>query len=386
MQHSQQNRSETKIARPIAEANQDNAAKTVRPILLDNQVLLPLIACLIGVVTVFLILYLARFFFSPVISAFVMGIVVSPLSRLLRKLRLNRALAALATMLLVLAGLAALIFALEPYITFAIQRGPAIWAEFRDALNGFTQMLKGLGDISKDIAASVTGAGAGEVEAEPEVEVPSFTDALFYAPQVLAQIMVFSGTLYFFLLARGDVYAWIGASMPVLTRDDLDRAERKVARYFLTITAINGAFGTIVGMVMMVLGMPSPVFWGLMAFLLNFIVYLGPILLAAALLVAGLVVFDGPFTVVPALVYMAMNATEGQFVTPALVGQRMSVSPLLVFLSLTFWLWFWGPIGGIIAIPLMIWTITITEAALGQSISAGFPGREAQSLKKARAG
>ena len=159
----------------------------------------------------------------------------------------------------------------------------------------------------------------------------------------------------------------------MLTRDDLDQAERKVAKYFLTITTINGVFGIIVGTVMSLLGVPSPVFWGLLAFLLNFIVYLGPIMLAGTLLITGIVVFDGAYSVLPAAVYMSMNAIEGQFVTPALVGKQMAVSPLLVFLSLTFWLWLWGPIGGIIAIPLMIWTITITEAALGQTIKSGMP-------------
>lgn len=341
--------------------------------ILGSRQLVPAVALLIGLVTVFVILYQARIFFSPVISALVMGIVVSPFSRLLRKLHLSQGLAALAILALVLVGLAALIFALEPYVSLAIQRGPYIFSEFRNAMEGFTELFEGFGKISKDIASSIGADGAGTAAAETDVEVPSFTDALFYAPQVLAQVMIFSGTLYFFLLVRREVYSWIGASLPMLTRDDLDQAERKVAKYFLTITTINGVFGIIVGTVMSLLGVPSPVFWGLLAFLLNFIVYLGPIMLAGTLLITGIVVFDGAYSVLPAAVYMSMNAIEGQFVTPALVGKQMAVSPLLVFLSLTFWLWLWGPIGGIIAIPLMIWTITITEAALGQTIKSGMP-------------
>ncbi len=125
---------------------------------------------------------------------------------------------------------------------------------------------------------------------------------------------------------------------------------------------------------MHLLGMPAAPFWGMLAFLLNFVLYLGPIVLGVTLLVTGLVVFDGAIAVAPAALYLAMNATEGQFVTPSLVGQQISVNPLLVFLSLVFWLWLWGPIGGIVAIPLMIWVIAIVEATLGQTISSGIPG------------
>jgi predicted PurR-regulated permease PerM len=69
-----------------------------------------------------------------------------------------------------------------------------------------------------------------------------------------------------------------------------------------------------------------------------------------------------------------MNAIEAQFVTPTLVGKSLSVNPLLVFVSLVFWLWLWGPIGGIIAIPLLIWTLTVVQGFSDQVISDGTPG------------
>ena len=83
----------------------------------------------------------------------------------------------------------------------------------------------------------------------------------------------------------------------------------------------------------------------------------GPALVAAALLLAGLLSFDGLAGLAPAALFVSMNAIEGQFVTPALVGRHMHVNPLLVFLSLVFWLWLWGPIGGIVAIPVLVWTL-----------------------------
>jgi predicted PurR-regulated permease PerM len=92
---------------------------------------------------------------------------------------------------------------------------------------------------------------------------------------------------------------------------------------------------------------------------MNFILYLGPACVAVALLVAGIVVFDGPTVLLPPALFVGLNLLEGQFVTPMLVGRHMSVNPLLVFLSLVFWLWLWGPLGGFIAIPLLIWSLAI---------------------------
>jgi predicted PurR-regulated permease PerM len=78
-------------------------------------------------------------------------------------------------------------------------------------------------------------------------------------------------------------------------------------------------------------------------------------MVASALLVVGIVTFDGVMSFVPMVVFVTMNMIEAQFVTPTFVGRQMSLNPLLVFLSLAVWLWLWGPIGGLIAIPALVW-------------------------------
>lgn len=318
----------------------------------------------IGIIVAFTTLDLAQDFFAPVLTALVFGVVLSPLARLLSRIGLRPALSSLITVSVGLMMVACIALLLEPYVARAIEQAPVIWFELRETVEGIRSMMLGLNEIAEDVAQAVDPAGEGSATGIPPVDVPSITDALFYAPQYLAQFMIFIGVLYFFLLSRPEIYGWMGATITVLSAEDFTFAERQVARYFLTITAINACFGTIVAIVMQLFGMPAPVLWGLMAFLLNFILYLGPIALAATLLVTGLVTFDGALSFAPAAVYLAMNATEGQFVTPALVGQRMSVNPLLVFVSLVFWLWLWGPIGGIIAIPLLIWSVSITQRAI----------------------
>lgn len=333
------------------------------------------VVLLIGVVVCFFVLDQAQDFFAPVLAAFVSGIVLSPVSKFWHRVQLRPSFAALATLILVLIILGAVAFLLEPYISEAFESAPVIWSELREAIETFRKMLRGLDKISEDVAATVAPNAEAANDGENGVEVPSLTQALFYAPHYLAQFMIFAGTLYFFLLVRHQVYGWFGASLINLNKQDFEHAEELVARYFLTITAINAVFGLIIGTTMHLLDMPAPIFWGLLAFVMNFVLYLGPIALGFALLITGLVVFDGAYCVLPAALYMSMNALEGQFITPAFVGQRMSVNPLLVFLSLVFWLWLWGPIGGIIAIPLMIWVMAIGQAVMDQTISSGMPGR-----------
>ena len=342
------------------------------------------VACLsaLAIIAVFAVLKESKDVFAPVVSALMLGIVLTPLSDLMDGWRVPPAVSALLSVLLALSSILILLVLIEPYVTQAINRAPIIWYELRGTVDELKAMLRGLEKMSEDVAEAIepsSGNGASGASTDNKttesVSLPSVTDALFYAPQFAAQFMIFTGTLYFFLLTRNAIYSWLETQFETLGEVQSRHAAQQVSRYVLTISGINLGLGCSVAIAMFALGMPTPVFWGVLAFVLNYIVYLGPIALIATLLVTGIVVFDGPASFVPALVYFMMNATEAQFVTPALVGRTLSVNPLLVFLSLVFWLWLWGPIGGIIAIPILIWSLAVFKGMQGQAISSGTPGR-----------
>lgn len=330
---------------------------------------------LLTIIAVFIVLHQAKALFAPLLAAILLGVVLTPLSEIWEKLRIPDAIAAFLSVLLALASIFFIVLLLEPYITQAISQGPVIQAELRETVQEAQRLLRGIEKISDDVAAAIEPEGAANEASSEGVTLPSLTDALFYAPQFAAQFLIFTGTLYFFLLARNAVYDWLSATTAPVGQRDLRRAASQVPRYVLTISAINFTFGAIVAVVMYWIGMPSPIVWGLLACLLNFVLYLGPLALIAMLTVTGIVVFDGAASFLPPAIYVAMNAVEAQFVTPTLVGKSLSVNPLLVFVSLVFWLWLWGPIGGIIAIPLLIWTLTIVKGFNGQVISDGTPGK-----------
>jgi predicted PurR-regulated permease PerM len=323
---------------------------------------------LVAIVVVFAVLKQSKDLFAPVVSALLLGVVLTPLSDFWDRLRMPQAISALLSVLMALSAILLLLLLIEPYITQAINRAPIIWNELRGTIDQLKAMLRGLEQMSNDVSAAIEPSNGAEAK-DPAV-LPSVTEALFYAPQFAAQIMIFTGTLYFFLLARNASYDWIDGQFPSFGKVELRHAGQQVARYVLTISAINFGLGCLVAVVMQLLQMPTPILWGVLAFVLNYIVYLGPIALIAALLVTGIVVFDGAASYVPALAYFLMNAAEAQFVTPALVGKTLEVNPLLVFLSLVFWLWLWGPIGGIIAIPLLIWGLAVFKTTQAQAISS----------------
>lgn len=329
---------------------------------------------IIAIILVFVTLHQAKAVFAPILAAFLLGIVLTPLSSLWEKLRVPDAIAAFLSVSFALLSIFVILLLLEPYVTAVIQQAPIIKAELRETIDEARRLLRGLEQVSEEVAEAIDpNGGQSEEEAEP-MPLPTISDALFYAPQFLSQFLIFSGALYFFLLTRNSIYQWLSETIAPLGKADLQLAAKQVSRYVLTIATINASFGVIVAITMQLIGVPSPIVWGLLAFLLNFILYLGPACLVVALTITGIVAFDGAMSFLPPALYIFMNAIEAQFVTPTAVGKSLSVNPLLVFLSLVFWLWLWGPIGGIIAIPLVIWTLTILDGFRAHAISAGTPG------------
>jgi predicted PurR-regulated permease PerM len=126
------------------------------------------------------------------------------------------------------------------------------------------------------------------------------------------------------------------------------------------VTVINFALGLLTAIGASIIGLPNPALWGVLAFLCNFVPYLGPAFVVCVLLAVGLINFPsfGHTLIAPAY-YLTLTTLEGHFITPNIVGKRFTLSPLAVFLALVFWTWLWGPIGGFLAVPLLIIVIII---------------------------
>jgi predicted PurR-regulated permease PerM len=131
--------------------------------------------------------------------------------------------------------------------------------------------------------------------------------------------------------------------------------EGNLAAYLTVVTAINVSVGIIIGLGAWLIGLPNPAIFGLLATLFNYVPYVGPAAMVVMLFSVGLVTFPslGHALIAP-LGLIAVTTTEGHFVTPTVIGRRLTLNPLLVFLALAFWTWMWGPIGAFFAVPLSI--------------------------------
>jgi predicted PurR-regulated permease PerM len=121
------------------------------------------------------------------------------------------------------------------------------------------------------------------------------------------------------------------------------------------VAAINAALGTAAGLVFWGLGMPNPALWGALGFVLNFIPYVGAVFTIGitALVAAATFPHLGQAILVPAS-YLALGTIEGNFVTPHILGKRLVLNPVVIFIGLVFWGWMWGILGALLAIPMLV--------------------------------
>jgi predicted PurR-regulated permease PerM len=135
---------------------------------------------------------------------------------------------------------------------------------------------------------------------------------------------------------------------------------------------VNLGMGLVVAFVLYLIGMPTPLMWGGIVAVLNYIPYLGPIAAVLLLGLGGLMAFADPwYAFLPALVFAGIHLLEANLITPAVVGRRLTINPLLILVALSFWAWVWGTTGALLAVPLLIILKTVLDAA-GKPDIAGF--------------
>ncbi len=335
-----------------------------------SQIAMIVIAAILG----FAALDAVEAILAPVLLAFVTGIVLSPLFGAWDRLGLRPAIGALGAVLAIVAVVGAVGMALQPVVGQLVDQAPKVMSDLDDAMETFRDLGRSLRQASDEVNEAIAASDPAEPGSAPapappdEPVLPTVTDAILLAPAILGQFLIFTGTLFFFVLTRQEIYAWIsrhiaggGAADPAQITARLRRAERLVSRYFLTISLINAGLGAVSGLAFQVMGLPNAMLWGVIVALMNFITYLGPAIATIGLLFAGIAAFDGPMALAPAVGFVVLNAIEGQFATPGLVGRQVAVNPLLVFLALIFGVWLWGPIGGFVALPLVIWCLVLFD-------------------------
>jgi predicted PurR-regulated permease PerM len=248
-----------------------------------------------------------------------------------------------------------------------VARVPVIWEKLQSQLANLKGPMESIGAFQKQIGDILGTADAMAVTVEDGSTV---TGVAMLAPAIGAQILIFLASLYFFVATREHIRIsvlslCITRRMRWRTAHIFRDVELKVSRYLLSITIINFCVGCAVTLLMWLIGMPSPLLWGGMAALLNYIPYVGQGVMIVVLLAVGLGTRSGVEQILlPALCYMGVNFVEGQIVTPHLIGRTLTLNPFLIFLSITFWIWAWGQVGGFVAVP----TLLIAQSMLAHAL------------------
>lgn len=325
----------------------------------------------LGIVALVYIMDTAQMVLAPVGLAVVIGLMFAPLVRRMERLGIYPALSAMVVVLLLLTILVAGALLFATPLSFWVEQIPSIWVRLKNELLEWREPLAVIGSLQEQIRSI---SGTDRTVAVTVDEGSTVTDIAFVAPIIVAQILIFLASLFFFVATRDEIrIATLSLCIDRRTRwrtaHIFRDVESDVSVYLLSITLINIGLGTAVAVAMWLIGLPSPILWGALAAVLNYIIFLGPAAMAAILLAAGLTVFDQlSGAIVPPLAFLAINLLEAQFVTPIVVGRRMTLNPFIVFLAVTFWLWLWGPVGGFVAVPflLIIYAIGRNILPLGQ--------------------
>jgi predicted PurR-regulated permease PerM len=299
-------------------------------------------------------LYLTRPLLMPILSALVISLTLGPLAGYAVKHGLPAFVPALAIVALFAALLYIAIVALADPASDLITRAPEIAGRIKDKFIFMERPLAAL----RDLRAALMGAESLKVDAVAPTEM--IGSVLGTVTPALLQFVLFFATLFFFVFGRAAMRR--SAVNLFNSRDGRLRAlkifndvERSLSGYLITVTIINACVGVVATLVTWALGFPAPLLWGALAFVLNYIPYVGPGMMHIILFVIGLLTFD---TLWPALIaplfFMTFTFIEGHFLMPNIVGRQLLLHPLAVFLSLAFWAWLWGPIGAFLATPILI--------------------------------
>ncbi len=313
------------------------------------------------ILATFYTLYLTQAFLLPVVLSLLLSFLLSPIVGFLRKLHIPNAL-----------GAGLVVFGLIGSVVWGVYElsGPAYeWAEqaprslrrLEGKLLDFKKPVQTMSKATQQVEKITQVGGAGAAPRTVTVQTETLGERMFSRATEIAAGAVVMVTLLFFLLASGDMFLRkLIRVLPSLS--DKKRAveiarqiQSDISAYLFTVTVINLVLGLAVWGLMTLIGIPNPLLWGVLAAVLNYIPYLGAIVMIAVLAMVGFLTFD---SVSQALLapgaFIGLNILESYIVTPLVLGRRLTLNPVVIFLALTFWGWLWGIAGALLAVPIMV--------------------------------
>jgi predicted PurR-regulated permease PerM len=310
------------------------------------------------VLAVLYTLYFARAFLLPIVLAVLLDFLLSPIIRLLKRVRIPEPAGAALLILVLLSALGAGVYSLADPARTWMTRAPESIALVQSRLKVLRRPVEQVTRTAEQVEAATDMEKSGPQEVV--VRGPRLSERLFGTTQSLLTGALETVILLYFLLAAGDLFLQKLIKVLPQLRDKKKavaiarETEASISTYLFTVTLVNFGLGLVVALVMALIGMPNALLWGSLAALAEFVPYIGATIMLALLAMAGLVNFAhvGPALLVPGA-YLAINLIQANFVSPLILGRRLTLNPVAILVGLVFWWWIWGVGGAFIAVPLL---------------------------------
>ncbi|HEY4835060.1 MAG TPA: AI-2E family transporter [Bradyrhizobium sp.] len=337
---------------------------TEQPPLIGRADIVAFALIVLLVISVVAVLYVAKAFFLPVVAAFVVGTMLSPAAGFLERHKIPRAVAAVLIVSAVGAGAIFVIGLISSPLMEWSTRLPELGVRLRDKLHVFDRPLA----LWQELQSMLGGSDAFSTFQMPKFDWMQPT-VEFLSP-TFTEFLLFFATLILFIaswrdLRRALIMNFAEHDARLRTLRILNEIEGQLGGYLLTVTMINLGVGAATGIICAITGMPNPAGLGALAATLNFFPIIGPVAMFVTLTVVGVIAFSTLAAgLIAPLAFVGLTFLEGHFVTPTIIGRRLELNALAVFMALAFWTWLWGPMGGFLSSPLLIVALIIKDHLL----------------------
>ena len=321
----------------------------------------PVSLSILAFLAVVFTLYFGRSFFIPIFFAVELNFLLSPAIRWMRrKLRIPAPLTSAVLILGLAGGIGFGVYSLAAPAQGWLVSAPTTLGRAGQKLH---KILKPVEQVSRtadqmDKVTSVTGTGSKTQQVV--VAGPSMGSRFFGTTQGIVGVLLEVLVLAFFLLSAGDLF--LQKTIKISTRrasqetaiEIAREIEASISRYLVTSAFLNIIEGAVFTLIMYLLNMPNPFLWGALVTCLEFIPYVGAITLIAILTIASLTVFDsvGHALLIPGS-FVALNLIQGNLIGPMVMGYRLSLNPVAIFIGVAFWWEIWGIAGAFLAVPML---------------------------------
>ncbi|WP_310467072.1 AI-2E family transporter [Sphingomonas sp.] len=316
-------------------------------------------------------------FFLPVTAALVIAIALVPMLEWFERRgvtpKIAAALCVVIFLFIALFAIGSIVLPAIDWIALIPQRIDRVRAAFDPVLDMYNTLEKFINRTVSQIQSAPTPGRTVRIET-PNSMLGLITAS---APHAIIQLFFALLVIFFFLAGwtsmRKQTIVSRGSFEGALTTARvIQQVVDATSTYIATITVINVILGALTALILWQLGMTSPLMWGGIVAVLNYIPYLGPIASALLLFFGGLMVFpDAWSALLPPAIFVGLHMIEANVITPMIVGKKLTINPLAILIALSFWSWVWGTTGALLAVPLLIIMKSVFSAA-GTPDIAGF--------------